>query len=29
LEYEGEPWSIYFPNYELPIFEQVTGLKAE
>lgn len=29
LEHNGEPWSIYFPNYELPIFEKLTGLKAE
>ncbi len=29
LVHNGEPWEIYFPDYELPIFEQVTGLKAE
>lgn len=29
LEHNGESWDIYFPNYELPIFEQITGLKAE
>lgn len=29
LEHNGEAWEIYFPNYELPIFEQLTGLKAE
>ncbi len=28
-EYDGELLGIYFPNYELPIFEQLTGLKAE
>lgn len=25
----GEKWGIYFPNYELPFFEGLTGLKAE
>ena len=29
LEHEGELWGIYFPCYELPIFQQLTGLKAE
>lgn len=29
LEHNGELWEIYFPDYELPIFEQLTGLKAE
>lgn len=29
LEYMGEIWGIYFPNYELPAFECITGLKAE
>lgn len=29
LEHNGELWGIYFPNYELPVFEQLTGLKAE
>lgn len=29
LEYMGETWGIYFPNYELPTFECITGLKAE
>lgn len=31
LEFEqnGEAWGIYFPCYELPAFEAMTGLKAE
>ncbi len=29
LEYGGEQWGIYFPCYELPTFEELTGLKAE
>lgn len=29
LEYEGEKWGIYFPSYELPAFEEITGLRAE
>lgn len=29
LEYQGELWGIYFPSYELPIFESLTGLTAE
>ena len=29
LEHEGETWGIYFPCYELPVFEELTGLKAE
>lgn len=29
LEHNGEIWGIYFPCYELPIFEKLTGLKAE
>lgn len=29
LEHEGEIWGIYFPCYELPIFEKLTGLTAE
>lgn len=29
LEHNGETWGIYFPCYELPIFEKLTGLKAE
>ncbi len=29
FEYQGEVWGIYFPNYELPVFEELTGLKAE
>lgn len=28
FEYCGETWGIYFPNYELPVFESITGLKA-
>lgn len=29
LDHNGEIWQIYFPDYELPVFEQLTGLKAE
>lgn len=29
LELNGEIHGIYFPAYELPVFEEVTGLKAE
>ncbi len=29
LELGGEIWGIYFPCYELPIFEQLTGLTAK
>ena len=29
LEHNGEIWGIYFPCYELPIFESLTGLSAE
>ncbi len=29
LEHKGEVWGIYFPCYELPVFEKLTGLKAE
>lgn len=29
LELDGEICGIYFPAYELPVFEEVTGLKAE
>lgn len=29
LTHNGEQWGIYFPCYELPIFEALTGLKAE
>ena len=29
LTHNGEDYGIYFPNYELPIFEEATGLKAE
>ena len=29
LEKNGEAWGIYFPLYELSVFEKLTGLKAE
>lgn len=29
IEYEDELWGIYIPSYELPIFEELTGLTAE
>ncbi len=29
LEHNGEIWGIYFPDFELPSFEEVTGLRAE
>lgn len=29
FEYCGETWGIYFPCYELPVFEEITRLKAE
>jgi len=29
LEHAGELWGIYFPCYELPVMETLTGLKAE
>lgn len=29
FEHNGELWGLYFPAYELPAFEEVTGLKAE
>jgi len=29
LEHDGKLWGIYFPCYELPVFEKLTGLKAE
>lgn len=29
LEHNGEAWGIYFPCYELPEFEKLTGLTAE
>lgn len=29
IEHNGEQWSIYFPNYELPFFEYITGMKAD
>lgn len=29
FEHNGEMWGIYFPCYELPVLEELTGLKAE
>lgn len=29
LNFGSEQWGIYFPNYELPTFEEVTGLRAQ
>ena len=29
FEHDGETWGIWFPNYELPAYEKLTGLKAE
>ena len=29
IEHGGESWGIWFPCYELPVFEYLTGLKAE
>lgn len=29
FEHNGEIWGIYFPDYELPSFEEITGLRAE
>ena len=29
LEHGGTAWGIYFPSYELPVLERITGLKAE
>lgn len=29
FEHEGETWGIWFPNYELPAYEKLTGLKAD
>ncbi len=29
FEHNGEIWGVYFPDYELPAFEEITGLKAE
>ena len=29
VDYSGEIWGIYIPCYELPIFEELTKLKAE
>lgn len=28
INYQGETYGVYFPSYELPVFEGVTGLKA-
>ncbi len=28
IDRDGESWGIYFPCYELPVFEKLTGLKA-
>lgn len=29
FEHYGETWGIYIPKYELPIFEELSGLRAE
>ena len=29
IEDKDETWELFFPNYELPAFERLTGLKAE
>lgn len=29
FSHNGENWGIYFPSYELSVFEELTGLKAE
>ncbi len=29
IDIDGQTWGIYFPPYELPLFEALTGLKAE
>ena len=29
FNHKGESWGIYFPCYELPVFEELTGLKTE
>ena len=29
IEHKGETWGIWFPNYELPAVEKLTGLKAD
>lgn len=29
ISHNDEQWGIYFPSYELPVFEKLTGLKAE
>ena len=29
FEYNNELWGVYFPCYELPVIEEITGLKAD
>lgn len=29
FDHDGQLWGVYFPCYELPLFEELTGLKAE
>jgi len=29
FEHNGQAWGLYFPNYELPLVEKLTGLKAQ
>lgn len=29
FNHNGEEWGLYFPCYELPLFENITGIKAE
>ena len=29
FEHNNELWGIYFPNYELHVFEEITGIKAD
>lgn len=29
IDDHGDPWGVYFPCYELPVFEILTGLKAQ
>lgn len=29
LQYDSEIWGIYFPCYELPVFEKITGLRVQ
>ena len=29
VDHNGQQWGIYFPCYELPFFEYITGMKAE